>query len=138
MRGQTSLAIVLTSMATASLAASSAAHAADMAEADIKTLVSGNTLYLEFPATNANTGPGQGVVYHGDDGRAASKFPNGNAWQGTWKMQGAMLCIDWKDRPKNPCTRYDKQGETVTLINVETGQPRGKIVKVVPGNAEKL
>jgi len=36
---------------------------------------------------------------------------------------------DWNEVPNNPCSRYDKQGDTITLINVATNQPRCKITK---------
>ena len=43
-----------------------------------------------------------------------------------------------ENTPNNACTRYDKQGDTITLINIATGKARGKIVKTAPGNAENL
>jgi len=36
------------------------------------------------------------------------------------------------------CVRYDKTGDTVTVIDAVSGQIRAKIIKTVPGNAEKL
>ena len=59
-------------------------------------------------------------------------------WTGTWTIKDNTACTEWKQAPSNACTRYDKQGETTTLINVATGQPRAKIVKTADGNAEKL
>ena len=43
-----------------------------------------------------------------------------------------------KEAPNNPCAKYDKQGDTISVINSATGQVRGKILKTAPGNAEKL
>jgi hypothetical protein len=57
---------------------------------------------------------------------------------GTWAVKGNTGCIDWKEAPNNPCSRYDKQGDTITVINAVTNQPRCKITKTAPGNAEKL
>jgi hypothetical protein len=55
-----------------------------------------------------------------------------------WAVKGNTACTDWKEVPNNSCSRYDKQGDTITPINVETKQPRCKITKTAPGNAEKL
>jgi len=49
-----------------------------------------------------------------------------------------IACIDWKETPNNPCTKYDKTGDTVTFINVANGQPRGKVTKKADRNVEKL
>jgi hypothetical protein len=43
-----------------------------------------------------------------------------------------------KERPNTACTRYDKFGDTVTIFDSKSGQPRAKIGKTAPGNAEKL
>jgi hypothetical protein len=48
------------------------------------------------------------------------------------------LCVDWKETPNNPCTKYVKDGDTINLINMANGQARGKISKIADGNAEKL
>jgi len=48
------------------------------------------------------------------------------------------VCTDWKEFANNPCSKWDKQGDTLTQINVVTGKPRGKLEKAVPGNPEKL
>ena len=42
------------------------------------------------------------------------------------------------ERPGTGCTRYDKAGDVVTIIDTSNGQTRAKIVKTVAGNAEKL
>ena len=59
-------------------------------------------------------------------------------WTGTWQMKGDMLCTEWKQRPSTRCGRWDKTGETVSIIDSATGQTRAKVVKTAPGNAEKL
>jgi hypothetical protein len=53
-------------------------------------------------------------------------------------MKGDMLCTEWKQRPSTPCGRWDKTGETVSIIDSATGQTRAKVAKTAPGNAEKL
>jgi hypothetical protein len=113
------------------------AAAADMTGAQIKELLSGNSLYLENTASSSG-GAGQGVIYYAADGSALFKTAKGSILHGTWSIKDNTACIDWKEQPNNPCSRYDKQGDTTTIINVATGQPRGKILKIVAGNAEKI
>ena len=65
--------------------------------------------------------------------------PGGTAaMHGKWEIKGNTNCTDWKERPGTGCVRYDKVGETVSVIDVTSGQTRAKIVKTAPGNAEKL
>ena len=113
------------------------AMAADMTGDEIKATISGKTVYLECGATSTG-GQGQGVIYFGADGTAIYKSAGRGMLNGTWAVKGNEACTDWKQVPNNPCSRYDKQGDTITLINVATNQPRCKITKTAPGNAEKL
>jgi hypothetical protein len=114
------------------------ALAADMTGPDIKTFLSGKTAYLETTAASATGTPGQGVIYWAEDGTALYKTPSGAMWHGNWEIKGNTLCADWKERPNNPCTRYDKTGDAVTVLDAASGQTRAKIVRTAPGNAEKL
>jgi hypothetical protein len=113
-----------------------AAQAGEMTGAEIKTLISGNTSYLALDTVQAGTG--EGIIFYNADGTAIFKTPKGPIWHGPWTIKDNTVCIDWKELPNNPCTRYEKQGTDILLINVATGKPRGKIVKVVPSNPEKL
>lgn len=125
--------------AAATFGLASAASAADLTDGEIKTLISGKTVYLEIGGGGSVTGAtGPGVIYYNADGTAVFKTPKGEMWTGKWTIKGNTGCVEWKQATTNACTRYDKQGETITLINVATGQPRGKIVKTADGNAEKL
>jgi hypothetical protein len=54
----------------------------------------------------------------------------------TWQFIAAKLRI--RHPQGTGCVRYDKTGETVTVIDVTSGQTRAKIVKTAAGNAEKL
>ena len=63
---------------------------------------------------------------------------SGAMWHGKWDTKGNTLCADWKERPNNPCTRWDKTGETITILDSVSGQTRAKVVKTAPGNSEKL
>jgi hypothetical protein len=114
------------------------ALAADMTGAEIKAFLSGKTAYLEATAASASGNAGQGVIYWGEDGTALYKTPTGSMMHGKWEIKGNTNCTDWKERPGTGCVRYDKAGETVTVIDVTSGQTRAKIVKTAPGNAEKL
>ena len=113
------------------------AIAADMTGDEIKATISGKTVYLDCGATSTG-GQGQGVIYYGADGTAIYKSAGRGMLHGTWAVKGNTGCTDWKEVPNNPCSRYDKQGDTITLITVATNQPRCKITKTTPGNAEKL
>ena len=110
---------------------------ADMTGDEIKATISGKTVYLECGATSTG-GQGQGVIYFAADGTALYKSAGRGMLHGRWAIKGNTGCTDWKEVPNNPCSRYDKQGDTITLVHVATNQPRCKISKTAPGNAENL
>ena len=113
------------------------AIAADMTGDEIKATISGKTVYLECETTSTG-GQGQGVIYYAADGNALYKSA-GRGWlHGTRAVKDNTACTDWKEVPSNPCSRYDKQGDTITMINVATNQPRCEITRTTPGNAENL
>jgi hypothetical protein len=113
------------------------ASAAEMTGAEVKELISGKTLYMDF--TGASTGgAGQGIIYYGADGTALYKTAPGPLWHGTWTIKDNTSCTDWKESPNNPCSKWEKQGNTITQFNVATGKARGTVVKTAPGNSEKL
>jgi hypothetical protein len=113
------------------------ATAAQLTGAEIKDLISGNTMYLEWTSTTGT--PHQGVMYYDPNGSVLYKTP-GVMWHGTWKIEGDTACTDWKElsNRSDPCTKYDKQGDTITPISAATGVARAKVTKIVPGNAENL
>src|SRR5262245_55937719 len=114
------------------------ALAADMTGAEIKAFLSGKTVYLETTAASASGSAGQGVIYWATDGTALYKTPTGAMMHGTWEVKGNTNCTAWKERPGTGCVRYDKTGDTITVIDATSGQTRAKVVKSAPGNAEKL
>lgn len=114
------------------------AQAADMTGAEIKAFLSGKTAYLETTSASAAGVAGQVVIYWGENGTALYRTPSGTMMHGTWEIKGNTNCTDWKERPGTGCVRYDKAGDSVTVIDVASGQVRAKIVKTAPGNAEKL
>jgi len=128
--------VVITAIGAVCLVGSAAA--ADLTGAEIKDLIAGKSVYLELNATSVTGTPGQGVIYYAPDGTALYKTAKGVMWHGTWVIKDNTACTDWKESPNNPCTRYDKQGDTTSIVNVATGQARGKVLKTAPGNAENL
>ena len=118
-------------------ACASSAQASDMTGAEIKALISGNTAYLALNPGGA-AGSGEGAIFYNTDGTATFKTPAGTVWHGPRAIKDNTVCIDWKELPNNSCTRYEKREADITLINMATGKPRGKIVKILPGNPEKL
>ena len=124
--------------AGSSVALAGTALAADLTGADIKALLYGKTVYLETTAASAAGKAGQGVIYWTEDGTALYKTPDGTMMHGKSEVKGNTNCTEWKERPGTACTRYDKQGDVITIIDVKSGQVRAKVVKTAPGNAEKL
>jgi len=114
------------------------ALAAELNSTEIKAMLSGKTVYLETTAVSASGQAGQGVIYWAEDGTALYKTPSGTIMHGKWEIKGNTNCTDWKERPNVGCTRYDKLGDVVTVIDATSGQTRAKIVKTAAGNAEKL
>jgi hypothetical protein len=114
------------------------ALAADLTGAELKAFLSGKTVYLETTAASAGGAAGQGMIYWAENGTALFKTPTGAILHGTWEVKGNTNCTVWKERPGTGCTRYDKTGDTVTVIDATSGQTRAKVVKTAPGNAEKL
>jgi hypothetical protein len=114
------------------------ALAADLTEAEIKNLLIGKTVYVETLAGTSTGAIGQGIIFYAPDGMAHFKTPKGELWQGKYTFKGNTLCTDWKQLPNNPCSRYDKQGDTINIVNIATGQARAKVAKTVAGNPEKL
>jgi hypothetical protein len=124
--------------ALASLYIATSAAATELTGAEIASMISGNTVYLETTVASGTGTPGQGIIYYAANGSALYKTPMGVTWHATWFVKDNMACHDWKEAPNNPCTKYDKQGDTISLINIETGMIRARIVKIAPGNAEEL
>jgi len=114
------------------------AFAADMTGPEIKAFLSGKTVYLETTAASSSGQAGQGVIYWAADGSALFKTTTGSMMHGTWVIKDNTNCTDWKERPGSGCVRYDKSGDTITVIDAASGKVRAKIVKVADGNAEKL
>ena len=113
------------------------AAAADLTGAQLKEVFAGKSVYLANTATST-AGAGQGVLYYAADGNALYKTGAGKILHGKWSIKENTLCIDWKEVTNNACSRYDKQGDTITVFNTATGQVRGKVLKIADGNPEKI
>src|SRR5262249_4535991 len=122
---------------TALLGLTVAAWAAEMTAAELKELVSGKSVYIET-TPDSTGGAGQGVIYYDANGTSIYKTAKGTTLHGKWEIKDNTLCNDWKEQPGNACSKYDKQGGTISIINVATGKVRAKIVKTAPGNTEKI
>lgn len=118
----TKLAII---SATSSICLIGSVLAADLTGAQLQELLMGKSVYLENTATST-AGVGHGVLYYAADGTALYKTGSGKILHGKWTIKDNSSCIDWKEVPNNACSRYDKQGDTITVFNVATGQARGK------------
>ena len=114
------------------------AFATDLTGAEIKTLLSGNTVYLETTAASSSGQAGQSVIYWAADGTALFKTASGSIMHGTWVIKDNTNCTDWKERPGAGCVRYDKTGDKVTAIDAASGKVRATIMKTAAGNAENL
>lgn len=109
-----------------------------MSADELKKSLTGRTHYLDVAAGGTLAQGGQAILYFAPDGTVLNRVPSGKIQQGTWTIKENTVCVEWKDLPPNPCSRWDKQGDVVTIINLGTGQPRGTISKSADGNAENL
>jgi hypothetical protein len=66
------------------------------------------------------------VIYWSNDGTALYKTPSGTIMHGKWAVKDNTNCTEWKERPGTGCVRYDKQGDVVTVIDVNSGQTAPK------------
>ena len=115
------------------------AIAADMKDAEIKELISGKTIYLDIAGGGSSTGQtGSAAIYYDANGTALFKTPGGAIWHAPWMIKDNQVCNEWKEATANACSRYDKVGDTITIFNVASGKPRGKIVKTAAGNPEGI
>ncbi|HXD47021.1 MAG TPA: hypothetical protein VN655_18005 [Pseudolabrys sp.] len=114
------------------------AIAEDMSSDQLRKFLVGRTYFLEVTAGGTLAHAGQATLFFAPSGVVLNRIPSGKIQQGTWTIKDNTVCVEWKDLPPNPCSRYDKRGDVVTVVNIATGRPRGRIVKSVDGNAENL
>lgn len=114
------------------------AIAADVSTDELRQFLVGRTYYLETTIGGTLAQSGQAILYFAPEGNVINRIPSGKIQQGAWTIKDNTVCVVWKDLPPNPCSRYDRQGDLVTVINAQTGQPRGKITKSADRNVEGL
>jgi hypothetical protein len=122
----------------ASMSILASASAAEMTAAEIQSLVSGKTGYVKTAPSSVTGAVGEGVIYWAADGNNLYKTPQGPIWHGTWFPKGNLYCSEYKEGPKRPCMRVEKQGDAINLVDSESGQIRATVVKTAPGNVENL
>ncbi|UWR22806.1 hypothetical protein [Sulfitobacter sp. S190] len=113
------------------LAAGSACAETTLDSRQIDALLTGHTVYIQTPA-------GEAPVYYGADGSTGANLPNGPALRGTWSINGDGYCVDWTNGPQNSCTKISKTAQGITLTDAKTGEARGTILRIVPGNTEDI
>ena len=122
----------------ATLAMIGSTDAAELTGAEIKTMLAGNSIYLETTGDSVTGKAGQGVIYYAGDGSSLYRTPLGVIWHGKWEIKDNTNCTNWSERPGSACSKYDKTGDALSIIDAATGKTRAKILKTAPGNAEKL
>jgi hypothetical protein len=116
----------------------SSAFAAELTGAEIKDLISGKSVYSQSTAASSTGTAGPSVIYYAADGTALYKTAGGTIWHGKWSIKDNTACVDWKEKPNNPCSKYDKQGDAINIVNVTSGEVRAKVVKIAAGNSENI
>jgi hypothetical protein len=112
------------------------ARATDMTGSQIRSLISGKSVYVKL---NDEAAAGNhGVIYYGEDGNALFRGDQGRVWHGTWSIKGNAACVEWVEEPANPCSRYKSSRGIVEIINASTSRPRGTILRVKRGNVENI
>lgn len=72
---------------------------------------------METTAASVTGTPGHGVIYYSAEGTALYKTPKAVMWHGTWVIKDNRACIGWKEQHNNGCAKYDKQGDTISIVN---------------------
>ncbi|MEM9349803.1 MAG: hypothetical protein AAGA47_06040 [Pseudomonadota bacterium] len=130
--------LAMVTMVTGVTAAAAAAET-PMGEAQLDALLTGNTVYIEVPPGGPG-GPDGGIApfLYGADGRAVAVLPAGLTLVGTWRLEGDRYCVDWDNGPKDSCTRLVKSAEALLMVDPKTGETRGAVESIRPGNPEAL
>ncbi|MEL7297305.1 MAG: hypothetical protein AAGJ86_06560 [Pseudomonadota bacterium] len=110
-----------------------------MAGAELAGLLTGNTVYILVPPkTNDESTESLVPFKFGADRSAVARLSNDTTLVGTWTIDGDQYCVDWNNGPKNSCSRLLRSSTMIRIVDAATGDPRGRIAKIVPGNPERL
>ena len=112
---------------------------APLSAEQLDALLTGNTVFIAVPPGGPG-GPDGGVApfKYGADGNAAAKLPIGTTLVGTWQIDGDKYCADWKNGPKNSCTRIVKTADGYDIVDAAKNEVRGTVLRIEPGNPEGL
>jgi len=121
------------------LLATGVAYAASLNEMQLDGLLTGNTVFLSIPPGGPALPEGGIVPFkYGADGTSAVRLSSKMTLVGTWILKDDQYCVDWENGPKNSCTRIVKTETGIELIDVDSGDTRGTVDRIVPGNPEGL
>jgi len=124
----------MTTMLTTSIA-----NAVVLTEMQLDGLLTGNTLYINIPAGGPALPEGGVVPFrYGADGSSSARLSSALTLVGTWELKENHYCVNWSNGPKNSCTRLEKTADVITLIDFDSGEVRGTIDRIVPGNPEGI
>ena len=126
-------------MTDLTLRAGSDAKMTPLNDHQLDGLLTGNTIYIGLPPGGPG-GPngGEAAFHYGEDGRASAQVPAGTKMVGQWTINGDKYCVSWDGGPQNSCTQIVKVDGTIELRDAESGDPRGKVSRISPGNSEAL
>lgn len=114
-------------------------HASTMNELQLDGLLTGNTLYINIPAGGPALPEGGIVPFkYGADGSSSARLSKELTLVGTWKLGGDHYCVDWKNGPKDSCTKIVKSEDGISLLDFTTDEIRGKVDRILPGNPEGI
>lgn len=94
-------------------------------------LLTSQTVYLTTPG-------GEAVIHFKDNGTSYARLPNGTQMQGSWTLTEAGYCVDWIGVLQGSCTRVIRTNATLRLVDDASGDPRGQVNRIVPGNPEEF
>jgi len=121
------------------LLATGLTQAGTLNEKQLDGLLTGNTLYLNVPPGGPALPEGGIVPFkYGTDGASAARLTENLTLEGTWVLKDDHYCVDWENGPKNSCTKIVKTESGIELIDVASGDTRGTVDRIVPGNPENL
>ncbi|MEM7723967.1 MAG: hypothetical protein AAF376_16580 [Pseudomonadota bacterium] len=92
-------------------------------------LLTSQTVYLDTPV-------GEALIYFRADAASFARLPNGVQMQGTWALTEDGYCVDWVNGPQNSCTQVVRSADALHMVDSATGDPRGQVSRIVPGNPE--
>ena len=130
--------LIMAMIATAALTGAARAEDTILARDQIDGLLTGNTAYVDIPAGGPAGPGGTAPMYFGQDGRVAATLPGGTTLVGAWRMGHHGYCVDWDNGPQNSCTRLRRGNGTIAMVDAASGEVRGQLARVVPGNPESL